>query len=77
MTRSYLPTEIDVTDINQQHWWLGPVVRILDADNARGVTTSSYQPTLYDNFGIRCTFSMSVKLRGLKANDPIFPKHNE
>lgn len=77
LTRSYLPTEIDVTDINQQHWWLGPVVRILDADNARGVTTSSYEPTLYDNFGIRCTFSMSVKLRGLKANDPIFPKHNE
>lgn len=77
LVRSYLPTEIDLDDTQQQHWWLGPIVRILDADNSRGSGAAEYVGDLYEQFGIRCTFSMGVKLKGMKANDPIFPNHNE
>lgn len=79
-SRGYLPTH-EITSRakgdNSYHCWMGPVIRIVDADKAltttSDATSSQGDYTLSSLYNIRCNLSMAVKFRKMQANDPYFP----
>lgn len=77
MVRSYLPTDVDPNYTTEYQYWMGPVIRLLDADIAIEDTPSDESDagvSLYDKYGIRVTTKVRVRFKKMNANDDIFPK---
>lgn len=71
--RSYLDTDIAHSYTSEVQHWFGPVVRFIDADT--GVDgISGAGNNLYRVYGVRCTCSMGLRLKYMKANDVPFPE---
>nr|WGN90629.1 capsid protein [Banfec virus 3] len=80
LTRSYVSTSEGSTSVTGDSdpngsCWFGPVVRLIDADlDINNPLPASYKgKSLYDIYGIRCTITARLKLRGAEAADPLFP----
>lgn len=78
LTRGYVTTSEGATSHDKDpngSCWLGPVVRLVDADlDINSTLPSTYKnKTLYDIYGIRCTITARLRLRGAEAADPLFP----
>lgn len=71
--RSYLDTDIAQSYTSEVHHWFGPVVRLIDADGGVEAITSGGQ-NLFNAYGVRCTCSMGLRLKYMKANDNPFPE---
>lgn len=73
LVRSFLPC--DVADVNtEKHYWMGPVIRLIDADMPRAIGVAA-NANIFERYGIKATVSAKLALRGIKANDPIFPEY--
>lgn len=71
--RSYLDTDIAQSYTSEVHHWFGPVVRFIDADSGvEGITSGGRN--LFNAYGVRCTCSMGLRLKYMKANDDPFPE---
>ena len=74
LVRSFLNCDVKNGQQNERHYWMGPVIRLIDADLAQGAAISN--STLFDLYGIKATVTGKLALRGIKANDPIFPDYS-
>ncbi|AIY31231.1 putative capsid protein [Dromedary stool-associated circular ssDNA virus] len=74
--RSYLPVLKHAENVtrNDDQVWLGPVVRLVDADLPINSTIDN--ALRLGKYHIRCSFSLKLKLKGMKAADPLFPSWN-
>ena len=73
LVRSYLPCDTSGTE-SEKHLWMGPVIRLIDADSPK-VTGPSEKLNIFKLYGIKATVTGKLALRGIKANDPIFPEY--
>lgn len=73
LVRSFLPCDV-AYEKSETQYWMGPVIRLIDADlpMSSGVTSGN---NLFKLYGIKATVSAKLALRGIKANDPIFPQY--
>ena len=74
LVRSFLNCDVKNGQQNERHYGMGPVIRLIDADLAQGAAISN--STLFDLYGIKATVTGKLALRGIKANDPIFPDYS-
>lgn len=56
-------------------FWMGPIVRLIDAN--RLSTGNKPTGTLYEEYGIRVSWSIGVNFRGLSGTKEIFPNYYE
>ena len=80
LVRSYLPCEFPVkpktgSSLQNGQWWLGPLVRLVDSDLPHLSATGSSAGNLFSSYGIRCSMTMKLKLKGLKGADKLFPEY--
>lgn len=55
--------------------WLGPVIRLVDADRPIGSTIPAGD-SLYTLYGIRCSCTIKLKLKGMEATTTLFKSLN-
>lgn len=71
--RSYLDIpHNERAGVNDDQVWLGPVVRLIDADIPHGSAQFDDMEHL-TKYHIRVSFTIKLKLKGMKAADPLFP----
>lgn len=73
LVRSFLPCDVASAD-SEKHYWMGPVIRLIDADVSES-NKDFEELNLYQRYGIKATVTGKLALRGIKANDPIFPDY--
>lgn len=77
LVRSYLPIEdvLRMTDGRNasDHLWFGPVVRLIDADINQDIAANSQVNGNISKYHIRVSMTLKLKLKGIKAADPLFP----
>lgn len=79
LTREYLPIlwyQNLAGELPQKSYcqhWMGPIIRLTDAN--RLATGNKPTGTLFAEYGIRCTWQIGVKFRGLSGTQDIFPDY--
>lgn len=73
LVRSFLPCDV-AQETPEKHYWMGPVIRLIDADMPMANPVSG-SGNIFARYGIKATVSAKLALRGIKANDPIFPNY--
>lgn len=81
LTREYLPIlryrnkNYDMNESRFSQYWMGPIIRLIDAN--RLATGNKLTGSLYTEYGIRVSWSIGVKFRGLSGTKDIFPQYYE
>lgn len=78
LIRGYLPIQrVDnLSSIGDDHFWLGPVVRLIDADIPLSDLGDIINTERLSKYHIRVSFTIKLKLKGMKASDQLFPNFN-
>ena len=76
LIRGYLPTDVDQDSFDERQYWMGPVIRLVDADMPISDLGGGIDnKTLFDIYGVRVTTLVKVKFKDMNATDPLFPEY--
>lgn len=74
LVRSYLPiNRSESVRPHDDQVWMGPIVRVIDADIPVTALGSLTPQDFISKYHIRVSFNICLKLKGMKANDALFP----
>lgn len=76
LIRGYLPTDVDQSIFDERQFWMGPCIRLVDADmpisdQGGGINNKS----LFDVYGVRVSTLVKVKFKDMNTTDPLFPEY--
>lgn len=80
LTREYLPIfwyeehSGELPHHSYCQYWMGPIIRLTDAN--RLATANKPTGTLFQEYGIRCTWQIGVKFRGMSGTQELFPDYS-